>query len=138
MNSIRIGLLVLAAAVAVLAVAYYSTLLANNGKVETSRGRMMGRILATALCVLLSAEFLAVGERIYFVNANHYPSWLTDGEMPGSETLGSLREGQCKDFGPIEINPKSNGSYVVRCGFLWFRSRVYLAHTNPLDAPGEH
>lgn len=69
-------------------------------------------------------------ERLYFVNAASYPSWLA------TRDLGALDEAQIMEFaassecrGRSEILSKANDQVVIRCGgAMRYEASVYIAH----------
>lgn len=101
---------------------------ASSSRPKRSVGMGLGTIWLLALAVVLISGV----ERLYWVNANSYPLWLSSGELPAGTDLGRLRNEQCKELGPIEIAQKSDGLYFLRCGDLWLSSKIYHSNVNPM------
>jgi hypothetical protein len=76
---------------------------------------------------------LNIAERLYFVHASSYPSWLASGVLSLGQPLDDLRSSACKGRGPLEIIEKPDGLYLVRCGLMWYDSKTFIAHFDPID-----
>lgn len=94
--------------------------------------RRVASIVSLAWFALFVAGILSAAERLYYVNAATYPRWLASGELVKGQSLESLRTGECKGRGPIEITEKADGLFVIRCGLMWYDSKTYIAHFNPM------
>lgn len=109
-------------------------------RVLRSQNRLV-RNVAIGVLVLWALAFLTIlanaVERLYYVNGKSYPSWLTSGELQpaadGANSLDSLRAGQCKGRGPLEISEKEDGVYLVRCGLFWYEAKTFRATFNPMS-----
>jgi hypothetical protein len=93
--------------------------------------------LSSALIVvwfLIIGAFVMSGvERMYWVNASFYPQWLSSGQLAKDVDIEQLRQGACKELGPIEIAEKQDGLYFLRCGVMWHSSKIFYTSTNPMS-----
>lgn len=89
------------------------------------------------LANLLCAAFLVVGllslvERLWWVNSRQsYPSVFIKQEPTMAQDLVGMRE---KCGTPVEVALADNGMALVRCGFFWPASQVWLvpsSHVHP-------
>ena len=94
--------------------------------------RRLSGLAAFGWAVVLAFGLLLIVERLYYTNAETYPRWLATGKFQAGDSLESLRYGECKERGPIEISEKRDGVYLLRCGNLWHDSKTYIANFNPV------
>jgi len=87
--------------------------------------------VAVAWLAVFAGSVLSIAERLYYVNAPSYPTWLASGELSPGESLEELRSHACKGRGPLEISQKADGVFLVRCGLMWYDSKTYIAHFDP-------
>jgi len=67
------------------------------------------------------------GGALLYVNADSYPRWLAAGEVGSDETLQSFRSGRCEGKSPVEMKQMADGTFLLRCGWMWPDSRTYIA-----------
>lgn len=78
-----------------------------------------GVVVLSSLAFVLLASSMA--ERLFLVNAQTYPSWMTGGNLGevGLQDLRRLRTEECGTE-PIEIFHKADGD-LLRCGYWWWQ-----------------
>lgn len=80
---------------------------------------------------------LMIAERMYYLNADTYPVWLTSGIIEkyraNFDTVRELRDTECKDYGYMLFTEKRNGLYYARCGDYWFNSRTFVFPFDPTE-----
>ena len=81
----------------------------------------VGILLSTTLLLGFLALALAGVERLWWVNGNEYPSWLTSGLPLDVGSMSDLSQ-YCSTG--IEVYEKNNGVFA-RCGLLRFEGSVW-------------
>lgn len=80
--------------------------------------------------IAIAIGLLSMCERLYFVNGDSYPSWLSNadlGVMARNEFYQRLGR-KCEGRGG-EFSDKGNDVMVFRCGSVfWIGSETYIAH----------
>lgn len=82
---------------------------------------------------------LMFAERMYYLNADTYPDWLTTStigkDRANFDTVRELRNTECKDYGYLQFTEKSGGLYYARCGEFWFNSKTFVFPIDPTEQP---
>lgn len=75
-------------------------------------------------------------ERLYYQNADTYPRWLATATVHKAD-MPQIDQA-CKGRGPIEARELSDSkTYLLRCGFMWYDAKTYLADFFPYYTPSE-
>lgn len=91
--------------------------------------RRVGKLLLAAFAAVVLIGVLDIAERIYLVNGDSYPAWLTQRDIgPVTRaTFGHLAMNECKGRWPIQGYPKAGDVMVYRCGFDWLGGHTFIA-----------
>lgn len=105
-------------------------LLASGGQ----RERRLGKAVLAAFFVVVALGVAAVAERLYFTNADTYPSWAAT-QLDGGWDAPHNRQlvlKACEGRGGVMVIQKDEGHVVMRCGFSWAPGNTFIA-----DVPGQ-
>lgn len=93
--------------------------------------RMFGKIASVFFALIIVGAVLNTLERVYLVNAETYPRFLArDMGAADMKAIDMLRAKECKGE-PVEIYPKQDETWVMRCGFSWFNGHTYISSVDP-------
>lgn len=96
--------------------------------------RRLSAFLLSVWGLVFLVGVLGVVERLYYANADSYPVWLASGELGPEETVETLRAGQCKGRGVVEISRKAGDQVLLRCGMMFWESKTFLTTPDRLKA----
>ena len=88
---------------------------------------LLGQV--TILIAVLVAGVGLTAERVYLVNGDSYPAFLTSRDLGTSNDDGLLKltNAVCKQQ-PGEIFRKAGNLTVIRCGMLWYQGQTFTTH----------
>lgn len=96
------------------------------------RGRRIGKALLAVFFVVVVLGVAAVAERLYFTNADTYPSWAAtqlDGGWDDPRNRQLVLKA-CEGRGGVMVIQKDEGHMVMRCGFSWAPGNTFIANVS--------